>query len=139
MTEPQPSASQPPETKSPEAKSPAVIKASAKADKCRLLHADLTVAICADTREAGCAKASELQASWKHLKKRAKALGRERGVRIAAIPTRCVDVCKFGPLMTVQPGGRWYGDCTPDAIDAILDAHLDGTDPPAGHELSVDH
>ena len=112
-------------------------KTAAKAEKCRLLDAELTVALCVDTREAGCAKAREMQASWKHLKRRAKALRKDRGVRVTAIPTKCVDVCKGGPLMTVQPGGHWYAACTPEAIDAILDAHLDGSGPLESHALQT--
>lgn len=112
-------------------------QAAAKAEKCRLTGATLTVAICADTREAGCASAGQLRESWKYLKRRTRQIEKETGVRITAIPTQCVDVCKFGPLMTVQPDGVWYGRCSPEAIDEILTAHLTQSPPPEGHRLDA--
>ena len=119
--------------------------ASRKAVKCRLLDADLTLAICADHREAGCASSDQLKASWKHLKRRCRQVSKQTGRTITAIPTQCVDVCKFGPLMSVTATGAagtsasgtsatgsangspvWLGQCTPEAIDRVLEAALTG-------------
>ena len=119
-----------------------------KAVKCRLLEptgqpTTLTVAICADHREAGCASGRELKASWKHLRRRARDLSRQPGVSILALPTRCLDVCKLGPLLAVTDpaSGRppeWYGCASPPVIDAILEAALAGERPPQQYRLAVD-
>ena len=108
--------------------------AAKKAYKLRLTAADVTVVLCGDAREAGCASASQLKESWKHLRKRSKALAKE-GVRVAAINARCLDVCKFGPIAAVhsaRTGGTaaWYGGCDPATLDRLLAAHAgDGEDP----------
>ena len=114
-------------------------QAAAKLAKCRLLDASITVAICADHREAGCASAGELKASWKHLKRRSRQLSKERDVQVTALPLQCVDVCKFGPLMSVTPTGQpatWLGQCTPDVIDTVLDQALSGQ--PLPNDLVLD-
>ena len=126
-------------------------KAGRKADKLRLSGADLTVTLCRDTKEAGCASAAAMKASWKHLRKRAKEL-HKAGVTVAAVPALCVDVCKAGPLAAVSPDRcaewgsgppgsgpqAWYGGCTPAVLDRLLAAHLslekDAADP-ADHRL----
>ena len=113
--------------------------AAKKADKLRLTAADVTVALCVDTKEADCASAAAMKASWKHLRERSKALAKG-GVRVAAVPTKCVDVCKFGPLALVHsaktgPGGAWYGGCDPATLDRVLDAHAGDGDDPAAKRL----
>ena len=113
--------------------------ASKKADKLRLTAADVTVALCVDTREADCYPAAAMKESWKHLRKRSEALAKD-GVRVAAVPTKCVDVCKFGPLALVHsaktgPGGAWYGGCDPATLDRVLDAHCGDGAEPAGRRL----
>ena len=103
--------------------------AARKADKLRLTGAAVTVVLCGDEKEAGCASAAAMRESWKHLRKRAKALSRG-GTRVAAVRTLCTDVCKFGPVAGVFPAGTWYGGCDPATLDRILDAHAgDGPDP----------
>ena len=116
--------------------------AAKKADKLRLTGADVTVALCVDTKEADCAPAAAMKESWKHLRKRSKALAKD-GVRVAAVPAKCVDVCKFGPLAQVHsaktgPGGVWYGGCDPETLDRVLAAHCGDGEEPAGHRLDGD-
>ena len=104
--------------------------AAEKADKLRLTRAAVTVMLCGDEKEAGCASAAAMRESWKHLRKRSKELSRS-GTRVAAVRTRCVDVCKFGPVAAVFPAGTWYGGCDPATLDRILDAHTGGGEEPA--------
>ena len=115
-------------------------RAVAKLAKCRLLDPEATLAICADHREAGCASASQLKASWKHLRRAAKGAGKA-GVTIAAIPTQCVDVCRLGPLLMVTRTGEppvWYGAADEDAIDAIVAAIREGEPLPEANRLAAD-
>ena len=118
--------------------------AAKSARKLRLTDAAVTVLLCADTKEAGCASAAEMKASWKALKALAKQSAKE-GTRVAAVKSACLDVCKFGPLAQVHSpvtaaaghgGGAWYGGCDPAALDRILAAHAGGGDDPA--ELRLD-
>ncbi|MFH5804389.1 hypothetical protein [Alienimonas sp. DA493] len=113
--------------------------AAKKADKLRLTDAAVTVVLCADAKEAGCASASEMKASWKALRTLSKR-SEKNGVRIAAVKSACVDVCKFGPLAQVHSartaaaghgGGAWYGGCDPDTLERILAAHIEGKPEPS--------
>ena len=114
--------------------------AAKKADKLRLTGAAVTVVLCADTKEAGCASASDMKAAWKHLRKRSKQLARD-GVRVAAVPALCVDVCKFGPIAAVcrhdgaAAPAAWYGGCDPDTLDRVLAAHTAGEPDPLDKRL----
>ncbi len=112
--------------------------AAKKADKLRLTDAAVTVVLCADAKEAGCASAAEMKASWKALRGFSKRSEKE-GVRVCAVKSACVDVCKFGPLAQVHSprtaaaghgGGAWYGGCDPATLERILAAHAgDAADP----------
>ena len=118
--------------------------AAKSARKLRLTDAAVTVTLCADTKEAGCASAAEMKASWKALKGLAKQSAKD-GTRVAAVKSACLDVCKFGPLAQVHSpvtaaaghgGGAWYGGCDPATLDRILAAHTGSGPDPA--ELRLD-
>ena len=38
--------------------------------------------------------------------------------------TRCLDVCKAGPIAIVYPEGVWYGGVTVDDVDEIFNEHV---------------
>lgn len=48
----------------------------------------------------------------------------ERGLKgqIAVNSTNCLKCCPFGPTVVVWPEGEYYGDMTPERVDALLDA-----------------
>ena len=115
-------------------------KAAEKLAKIRLLDPDVTVAICADHKEAGCASSGQLRASWKHLKRRSKAASKASGRTIAAVPLQCIDVCKHGPLLCVTERGerpQWFGQATPDQIDALIAAVEAGQPLPQEERLTI--
>ncbi|MCX7056682.1 MAG: (2Fe-2S) ferredoxin domain-containing protein [Proteobacteria bacterium] len=74
-----------------------------------------------------CAPVEASEAAWDHLKRRL----RERrlvDVEGGVLRTRagCLRICREGPIAVVYPDGTWYGHCTPDNLDRILDQHLVG-------------
>lgn len=98
--------------------------AQKRAEKLGLAQSQITVVLCGDEKKSKCASAAEMHRSWKHLRKRAKQLRKEQGIRITTIRSQCIDVCRFGPVAGVLPSGCWYGGCDEETLDQILQAHL---------------
>lgn len=103
--------------------------------KAGLLGPVTTVVMCGDESEAKCASAKKMKKVWKVLKKRVKQLRQEQGVPVAAVRSRCLGVCKHGPLVGVLPEGRWYGHCQPETVEAILQHHVAGGPAPSDGEV----
>lgn len=40
--------------------------------------------------------------------------------------TGCFGICSRGPIAVVYPEGIWYGNLTPDAVEEIMDKHIEG-------------
>jgi (2Fe-2S) ferredoxin len=102
-------------------------KARAKARKLRLASAERHVAICSDTRKADCAPAKQMKLSYKRLKRLLKDHDLEG--RVIATRSRCLDVCKQGPICVVEPDGIWYGACDEVNLERIVREHLVGGRP----------
>lgn len=98
-----------------------------KAEKLGWNHAQRTLLMCVDKKEADCCSAKAMDAAWKHLRGRLKQRGLTgREASLLAIKTRCIDVCKAGPILGVMPDGVWYGRCNAEVIDRIVEEHLIG-------------
>lgn len=97
-----------------------------KAEKQGLNKAERTLWMCVDRGTAKCASKDQMAEAWKHLRRRLKSVGRSDSLRAFAAKTQCWGVCRGGPLMCVMPDGVWYGGCTPEVIDEIIDRHLLG-------------
>jgi (2Fe-2S) ferredoxin len=41
----------------------------------------------------------------------------------------CFAVCSKGPVVLVYPEGVWYGNVTPDDVEAIAEEHLEKGNP----------
>lgn len=97
-----------------------------KSDKLGLGTSSWTVWMCVDKKTSKCASSTQMQKSWKHLRRRLKELGKENRIKAISLKAQCVGVCRGGPILAVMPAGIWYGQCTPDVIDRIVNDHLIG-------------
>ena len=77
--------------------------------------------------------------AWSYLKKRAKELRKESGLRVVRLKCSCIGICSGGPIIGVMPDGVWYGRCTKAVIDRIFTEHLGANQILTDHVIAASH
>lgn len=49
--------------------------------------------------------------------------------------TGCFGICQRGPIAVVYPEGVWYGGLTENAVEEIMDQHIEGGTPAANYQI----